>query len=565
MKSLPPRAKKNRLVSGILVGLTALTILAALGIYHIVNRESTIINPNVVVYTEEVSPFKILASDDDSITVSSLDGISDDAIINAGVTNETPDGLLRRVVSTEPVDNGYRIATAPAALTEAIERCDVRVMVSMAEDGTYTVTETGASASPDPFIQQAFADENTLDNLFSVKEEGLTASAGNMIEVDLKIEFGNVQMRVVDHFQAKLSLDSLNGTFEKTLFDKRLNPFTFMVGPVAVVFRNDLSVAFSADASTSLLGFEGKASMDKKIGFEYSTKRGLKPINEDESEKPDLHFKPGDEFFSMSLNGTLTGTFGSYLYGFAGPELSAMLEAQSDARLHKALDEDARVEYITVPGIDWNLDGRFAAKVNIPVSGTFVLRIPSNPFDTTRDPLELANMEIFDTEDAITLVDIEKQTKLVTVGNHIETKYFSLEVPESWGGNFTFEDHSLSESNRVWWLTPNTLDPFLPEQSDSRGFFGNYITIYVLGANNGNGDMGGLSEPYGAKFQTQELFRSDGGDGPYGIHGGIIYPSQAWVFSKRFFPDTPDAYAVVSPSQQQIDDAAYIVSTFELK
>lgn len=160
--------------------------------------------------------------------------------------------------------------------------------------------------------------------------------------------------------------------------------------------------------------------------------------------------------------------------------------------------------------------------------------------------------------DRIAELDAEEEARKAMT--HVETEYFSLEVPESWGGDFTFEDHSLSESNRVWWLTPNTLDPFLPEQSDSRGYFGNYITIYVLGANNGNGDMGGLSAPYGAKFQTQELFRQ-----PSGVHGGIIYPSKANGISKVLFRGSPSQDVYYAPSQQQVDDAAYIVSTFVLK
>lgn len=555
--------KAARVPIALTVAISVVALVIAIGIiFFKEHSDSVVISPNVIVYDEESSPFKILASNDDSIIVTSMDGISEDSIISVGVTDKTPSGLLRKVVSSEPVDGGFIIATAPAALTEAIEKCDVHVTVSMEEDGSYAIEELGKLSASNPFVQQAFAGE-TLANLFSIEEEEYSASLGNMIEVELKINFGDIRMRVVDHFQAKLSLNSLNGAFEKSLFDKPLKPFTFMVGPVPVVFTNNLEVTLNANASSSMLGFDGEASVDKKIGFEYSTKRGLTPVHEDESKKPKLSFKPEDEFFRMSLNGALTGTLGSYLYGYAGPELSLSLEAESSACLHKMQDGETSAEPITMPGTAWNLGGQFSAKVCLPMSGTIVLKIPANPFDKSHDPLELANATIFDTEDLITLVDIEKQTALAKNGTHVETEYFSLEVPESWGGDFTFEDRSLSAGNRVWWLTPNKLDPFLPEQSDSRGYFGNYITIFVLGKGNGNGDMGGLSDPYGAKFQTQKNFFPE--ETSTGVHGGIIYPNQAEVFFRTFNRESPDGYVIGSPSQQQVDDAAYIVSTLTLK
>ncbi|MEG2469582.1 MAG: hypothetical protein RSB86_19605, partial [Comamonas sp.] len=101
---------------GIGLALVAMVIAAILLVPPLLGApdNEVKINPNVVVYNEESSPFKVLACDSESVTVSSLEGIKGDSILSAGVTAATPNGLLRKIVSAEPVMDGYLIETAPA-------------------------------------------------------------------------------------------------------------------------------------------------------------------------------------------------------------------------------------------------------------------------------------------------------------------------------------------------------------------------------------------------------------------------------------------------------------------
>lgn len=162
----PRRPHRGRRVAlaALLVAVLALVIgILVPGIAATVRppqNEGVEIKPNVVVYDQEKSPFKILASDDSSVTVSSMDGINANTILSAGVTDATPNGLLRKISSYEQVDGGYKLNTTQAALTDAIEKCDITAEVTFDDDGNPQVSQSNRPDGSSPFdVRQANAAE----------------------------------------------------------------------------------------------------------------------------------------------------------------------------------------------------------------------------------------------------------------------------------------------------------------------------------------------------------------------------------------------------------------------
>ncbi|MDR2672423.1 MAG: hypothetical protein LBC35_03880 [Coriobacteriales bacterium] len=424
------------------IGLVVVALFFAVLFFvpPLLNNNEAIINPNVVVYNEETSPFKITASDKESVTVSSLDGISETTILSADITENTPDGLLRKVISTEPVDGGYKVTTVPAALTDAIEKCDVHYTITMNTDGTYEIANSSANETSPLFgIQKAYAADDNPDNLFSEKGSFYDISVGNIIEVDLTINSGDITMRMVNHFYAGCDFDFATVSFEKSFGDylPNLPSFEFFVGPVPVVFTNSLDAVLSAEVNVSSVTFNTGGAIDKAFGFEYTSAEGLNSVNEDSSYWSDFEPKVEADSFSASLDAALTVTLGTRLYGFAGPDLSVGVKSDADATLTKLNTASGIDDAITIPFLDGQYSGRISEKVTVPISGTFVVEIPDfNPFSSD-DSIVLVDMEIFNTGDMITLFEFSKRSRIrgtIHITSYVE-RGLEVGIPaDMWGG-----------------------------------------------------------------------------------------------------------------------------------
>ncbi|MCL2403138.1 MAG: hypothetical protein FWC86_02735 [Coriobacteriia bacterium] len=409
----PSKKKRGKLYALVTIALAAI-VIALIYVLPAALEDGTdddqgtsseiILSPDLVIYDSDTSPFAVLESDEDFVIVSSLEGIDEASVLAAGISDETPVGLLRLIDSIEEVGEGFKLITSPAALTDAIEQCDVTFVVEIAEDGDFEVNYPNSEASSLFLIPVAHA-SSPPNNLLS-RETGFgTLRAGMRIEGHLRIRNFEVDMRVVlrCYIGAEATVDSIS--WEQRL--KTLNkPFSFMVGPLPVVLDNRLAVDASFEAQADLLSIELSAALDKSIGFQYTSRQGLQAVREDNSHWPQARVGPNGEIFSISAEAKLEVTLSSRLYGLAGPNLSAALVGDVSATLSRISQDSATAGAIELPGTDWMLAGSYTEKVTVPISGRFILAIPDfNPF-SRRDTVELANHELFNTRDAITLLDV---------------------------------------------------------------------------------------------------------------------------------------------------------------
>lgn len=67
------------------------------------------------------------------MTISGKAGVVEGTVLVAGVTENTPEGLLGKVTAVSNDGDATVLTTEPAALTDAIKRCDLHVSATMAD------------------------------------------------------------------------------------------------------------------------------------------------------------------------------------------------------------------------------------------------------------------------------------------------------------------------------------------------------------------------------------------------------------------------------------------------
>lgn len=452
------------------VGTIVLLVVIGLAGLALSEREANkvVVNPEAFIYEDGSSPFEILASDEESVTVSSLDALEDYSVLVAGVSKNAPSGLLRTLGQAEQVEGGYRLEALPAPLTAAIEKCDVQTEVTFYEDGTVEVDEGRPHGILSDLIPQAFAAEDFESNLVDKTLGPLYLKAGYQFTFDLCIDGGEVRATLLGHFVASTGLEfneeneegreekeseggsaksksqshgesrdsEAEGSFnlEQTLFEYE-EPVSFSIGPVPVVIDLDFSIGTEITARLEGMEFETSATIDRTWGVEYSTTDGVFVIDEDDSSCPGFSFgNPGPDIAASIQAGVNASLLGK-LYGIGGPELS--IGVQNDVT--GALKETTSNEGLALPGTDARYEGRLGAHGYVPITGSLKVDIPDfNPFDWGGDGEELINIELFDTGDALTLYEwveqygVDMLTYRTSLGDYWDTPVLEFEYPSTW-------------------------------------------------------------------------------------------------------------------------------------
>lgn len=403
-----------------LAALVAVVAWAALGVPagpSASSADSVVLKDNVVIYDESDPAFEILAADEDSVTVSSADALPEGSVLAVGVTEATPYGLLRIVGAAEPVEGGFRIPTAQAALTDAIESCDVHYTVSMTEAGEYETRDekTGETVMVTP----AWAGDE-LDNLIDYDGKWYTVKAGNEVDLKLRIDHGRVVSIFEDHIYAKVEVDwskeqeieaTKDGEDEIEFFSKNLKPFTVNVGGIPLVFKNEITATFSGSGGASADLFRAGAVLDKTFGFKYTSEDGFIGIHTDESQSPGIEIEPNGPALSAEGEADIELALTSLLYDVCGIRGSAAVETEFGAKvelIESSSSDEAGV--FQIPSTQLGAKGTFDAESKVPLKLDLYAHLPFNIFDGKKNEME-GSINLFDTDDAIMLFDVHLPEK----------------------------------------------------------------------------------------------------------------------------------------------------------
>lgn len=421
---------RRRLIIALLVVTilaAVLMVTAAVLLWKNGGDDGVVLKDNVVIYEEGSSPFTILASDADSVTVSSLDGIVEGDVLAAGIASTTPNGLLCRVGKPEAVEEGWRIPVRQASLVDAIEKCDVKVQVAVDEAGNYRINQLN-DRSGNPLIEQAFADDGWFSfegeqgcPLFEKKAGSLSAEAWQYLEIAVSVNWDQLTFRLTDTISLEMSIDGVE--LDSTeLFNRVLRPFEFNIGPLPVVVTPSISAEASLSGSAHGLGcsvergwgsevstsssekgeLQLAGKIEKCVGFEYTTGSGPRAINEDRSLFPRPIFNLADESFGADVEGEVSVSFKALLYGVSGVELSTGLAVQISAELTALTTVPSPNGAVELPGVSRKFAGTLSQKVTLPIRGSLVME-DLNVLGW--DLVAGFDLELFDSGDAITLLD----------------------------------------------------------------------------------------------------------------------------------------------------------------
>ncbi|MEC4175626.1 hypothetical protein VIN30_04120 [Adlercreutzia sp. R7] len=454
-----PQTRRRLIIALLVVTILAalLMVAAAVLIWKNGADDGVVLKDNVVIYEEGSSPFTILASDADSVTVSSLDGIVEGDVLAAGITSATPNGLLCWMGKPEVVGEGWRIPIRQASLVDAIEKCDVKVRVAVDEAGNYRINQL-KDRSGNPLIEQAFADDGWFSfegelgcPLFEKKAGSLSAEAWQYLEIAVSVNWDQLTFRLTDTISLEISIDGVE--LDSTeLFNRVLRPFEFNIGPLPVVVAPSISAEASLSGNAHGLGcsvetgwgsevstsssekgeLQLAGKIEKCVGFEYTTGGGPRAINEDRSLFPRPIFNLADESFGADVEGEVSVSFKALLYGVSGVELSTGLAVQISAELTALPTVPSPDGAVELPGISKKFAGTLSQKVTLPISGSLVME-DLNVLGW--DLVAGFDLELFDSGDAITLLD--------------ETQSFDIpSAVDGEGESGSLEKDSASSSHR---------------------------------------------------------------------------------------------------------------------
>ncbi|MDN5972158.1 hypothetical protein [Bifidobacterium crudilactis] len=412
MAKLAKNRKRLILVlSAILVAIALLcaTVISR-GVWHSASDGGTELEDNVVIYGSDQSRLKIRTVAENSITAENAEGIEKGTVIASGVTKLTPSGLLRKVTHVKSGANGqFILDTEPAALTDAIRKCDVRV-VSRYADGKWQVKSTdrldkghGGGVLGLLGVKEASAAEpnyNILD-----KDGGFYyANYGMWVETDLKVtprtqEGGakRVQLSIIQHVDMGAGLKANSVEANVTLLDKDLKPSTFMVGALPIVLTHHIEMNFAfkgaLEGGYPNIGFVAAP----ELGFTYDSDTGFASIVERGEEtglKPREIKVQSDGQIVGTLNDSLTVAYEPMLYGVAGFNAQVGLGAEVSAGVSPLTDEyDASsVKGAPLEIMDKKYVGDISYKFSIPYAVKVKISLEKyNIFDGNAENLRKAS------------------------------------------------------------------------------------------------------------------------------------------------------------------------------
>lgn len=405
--------QKSKKLKYIIIAAIAI-LIAVVGVIILIvsNADRTKIYDNVRVLSDESGQNELLVTvEADRLIFKENPGYVTGDVLVSGITENTPAGFIRKVVSVSQEGDQYILETEPGLITDVFEEVHIEKTFLLSEEGATEVkssgigysnpfkdiitssvaTATGITRANDPLFDDdgdyVFNVEEEFDiaNVLSVETE---VGFGLQLDFKLEIEKGDVVLGLTVHNavggEIFLGLsEELKKEFEKELLSKMLPSIQFMVGYVPVVITNEVSIALEGEANISgKLGTTIELEAEKVVGFEYnSATNKVVEINEDN------YLADGTKW---SVGGSVKGEveagifihLTSKLYGSTGIDLAAGIKGSASAELASTVDTDGSYE---------DCVGRIDLEVGPEIEGSIVVTVPIVDY-------ELVDCKIFETD-----------------------------------------------------------------------------------------------------------------------------------------------------------------------
>ncbi len=404
--------QKSKKIKYIIIAVIIILLVVAGVITLIINNaDRTKIYDNVRVISDESGQNELLVNvEADRLIFKENPGYVTGDVLVSGITENTPGGFIRKVVSVSQEGDQYILETEPGLITDVFEEVHIEKTFLLSEEGATEVKSSGIgySNSLNDIINSSVATATGItrsndqlfedgDYVFNIEEEFNIANVlsvntevgfGLQLDFKLEIEKGDVVLGLTVHNavggEIFLGLsEELKKEFEKELLSKMLPSIQFMVGYVPVVITNEVSIALEGEANISgKLGTTIELEAEKIVGFEYnSATNKIVEINEDN------YLADGTKW---SVGGSVKGEveagifihLASKFYNSTGIDLAFGIKGSASAELASSVDTEGSYE---------DCIGRIDLEVGPELEGSIVATFPIVDY-------ELADLKIFETD-----------------------------------------------------------------------------------------------------------------------------------------------------------------------
>ena len=291
-------------------------------------------NPNVYVLSSTETS-QISSVTDNKIIFSNKVSYSTGDIIASGISDATPNGLLRKVTGIS--SDKKIVSTQQATLEEAVKNATIEYHGKLSPTGVSSISKDEIYRSIQPLTLHAFDFNIPIEDLVVLDVDGKTSTTydqlilnGNVsfnsdFDIKIGIEDYSLKRFVFQNTTDEISEIKLTALASLEEIDKKINLweywfdpvtiFTPTTPPIPIVIFPKLEV--NANFSGSISPIETSATQDATItagiNYENGQWNSIKTFSNDFGSSPPNLPKVSD--FKFSFEQKLIG----YLYGLAGP------------------------------------------------------------------------------------------------------------------------------------------------------------------------------------------------------------------------------------------------------
>lgn len=355
-------SKKKRIIVVVSI-ILVIALIVGIVFITIANRNSNDVKvyDNVYIISESDTEKMPISVSKDKLVYNTNPHYSENDIIVSGVTDEAPNGFMRKVIKTEIVESQYIVETTYACLTDVFEEAHVSKVFSISDEAVTPIDTTELNtnakisiATPSKTsintlsIGTIIPNEDSEADLISLEiEKQLTdnisvkGSVGYrpylLIDFDIENHEIEYSMSIKNTTSGRIAVElGAEKSFSESidLFSKNLPTIEFTVGTVPIVITNAIGATFdSAGGIRGSLGTEITLDYENTTGFQYSSY-----TNKVEEIKESTYLGDGIEWntkasASADIEAGVFIHIVSKLYDSTGVDLAAGITGGAEAKI----------------------------------------------------------------------------------------------------------------------------------------------------------------------------------------------------------------------------------------
>ena len=279
-----------------IIGIVVVIVIAFIG-YSLFNQnkkdnQNIVVKDHVISITnEKQKAYQLTTVKENQLVFKTDPHYEKGDILVSGITEQTPNGFIRKVIRVKKENNQYIVETTNGYLTDVFEEATISKRLYLTEDKVEEKNESVAYNQQSSIQYLKSGNKDKIEKNFTYKTDEKINIEGKVsfkpwIDLSIIIKHGDIQFNVIAHSNIEGSLSATyEGTIDehyiKTIFEQDLPNFQFFVAGIPIVVTNKLN---SNIENTTKINGSASASFtidsNRALGFKYNSKnKKIKKIN----------------------------------------------------------------------------------------------------------------------------------------------------------------------------------------------------------------------------------------------------------------------------------------------